>query len=85
MSHVKIIDIYNGEMCGVCFHEGKRIDATHKVGEEFPPIQKTSYQSDPIYGHPHTQYICCYHFEKLMGRHSGVCALRYRAEGRIVK
>lgn len=52
-----------GELCGMCYREGKSVDATHKVGEEIPSDAKG-------FGHNLTQYVCCIHFGKIIGPES---------------
>jgi hypothetical protein len=66
-----MVDIYNGEICGLCFRDGqKKVEATHKVQEELPIGAPST--------HELTQYVCCVHFEKIFGRHSHICAYRMR-------
>lgn len=48
-----------GEKCGMCFREGRSIDALHKVGEE-------GLTTGPI-RHNLTQYLCCQHFGEVFG------------------
>ena len=50
-----------GELCNVCYREGKAVPATHKVGEEIP-------HDDPFQvRHNLTAYVCCTHFIEIMG------------------
>jgi hypothetical protein len=53
-----------GEVCGMCSKESNgviKIPATHKVGEE-------TFDDDPrLSFHNLTQYVCCKHFQAIMG------------------
>jgi hypothetical protein len=65
-----------GERCGMCHREGRRVDATHKVGEEFlygmsSEIDLEAEEAVDPYKttvrHNLTQYLCCEHFAAVMG------------------
>jgi hypothetical protein len=63
-----------GEKCGMCLREGKKVEPTHKVGEEFfhdmTEIVPEFGNVDPyeyFVRHNLTQYLCCEHFAAVMG------------------
>ncbi len=61
MTEHSVPEYCKGEVCGVCYRQGARVDATHKVGEELPMSEVR---------HNLTQYVCCRHFAEIFGAQS---------------
>lgn len=59
-----------GEICTVCYGEGGRVPATHKVGEEIAsdePTDSRFWHVSMNDRHNFTAYVCCDHFTKIFG------------------
>lgn len=69
----KLVNIYRGEICGQCFRQNNlRKEAQHKIAEVHPPAEEDG-KLIGVLAHELTQYVCCWHFDQIMGRHSEIC------------
>lgn len=57
-----------GEHCGICYRQGQRRPATHKVGEEILSDWYEQHTAGPL--HNLTQYVCCQHFAEIFSAKS---------------